>query len=396
MTLDCLQCGHSLRAGAHFCDRCGAARDTSSGWAPTLRTLQTVVDTLPHPIYLKDTEGRYILVNKAMADHHGLAVEAFRGLRTAELPNRSEGELQRIMAADRAAVERGERVDIPEIEVQLRGERQWQRMVKVPVRDENGRIVGIAGLAEDITQRKQSEAELAAARDLAEHTALLKDRLIAILAHDLRAPVAAVTTLLEPLRPGTDGVDDAMRAELLEAAFKRLKGLSQMIEELLDAARVQVGKFTVNKARLSAEDVIVRALELKPSAEAKGVRLVNALGPELALQADPKYFPQVIQNLVSNAIKFCRRGDTITIFAPQDRPHTIAVKDTGAGIPPRLLPHLFRYDVMTTSEGTGREPGMGLGLPLSQDIMRAHGGQLRVESQEGLGTTIYAELPSPS
>lgn len=154
----CAQCGRKNRAQAHFCDACGASLREAGDWRYSQRTLQAIIDALPHPIYLKTADGTYVFVNQAMADHHGLAVEAFRGLHTSGLPNRSPEELAVILDADRAVLASEARVDVPEIEVHLaHGRTAWQRMVKVPLRGPDGTVSGIVGLAEDITQRVEAE-----------------------------------------------------------------------------------------------------------------------------------------------------------------------------------------------------------------------------------------------
>ncbi|MBF0171608.1 MAG: hybrid sensor histidine kinase/response regulator [Nitrospinae bacterium] len=93
------------------------------------------------------------------------------------------------------------------------------------------------------------------------------------------------------------------------------------------------------------------------------------------------------------AIKFTKAGESITLFCPEARPGTVAVRDTGVGIPPEVQADLFRHEVKTTTVGTGGEGGTGLGLPYCAEIMKAHGGSLTVESEVGNGATFYATLP---
>ncbi|MBF0171705.1 MAG: response regulator, partial [Nitrospinae bacterium] len=108
---------------------------------------------------------------------------------------------------------------------------------------------------------------------------------------------------------------------------------------------------------------------------------------------DTTLFGEVLRNLLNNALKFCRPGDRITFFVPPDDPAAIAVKDTGVGVDPAILPDLFRHEVRTSRRGTQGEAGTGLGLPYSADIMKAHGGDLTVASTPGAGTTFVARLP---
>ncbi|VAX24933.1 hypothetical protein MNBD_NITROSPINAE03-1311, partial [hydrothermal vent metagenome] len=111
------------------------------------------------------------------------------------------------------------------------------------------------------------------------------------------------------------------------------------------------------------------------------------------LYADYSLFREVLSNLAYNAIKFCRRGDTITFYVPSGERSTIAIKDTGAGMDECTLSNIFRHDVKTTSLGTAGEKGTGIGLPFCSEIMKAHGGELFAESVKGGGSVFYAKLP---
>ncbi|MBI5179162.1 MAG: hybrid sensor histidine kinase/response regulator [Nitrospinae bacterium] len=128
-------------------------------------------------------------------------------------------------------------------------------------------------------------------------------------------------------------------------------------------------------------------------AEKKNIAIVNTVPPGTRLYADPSLYGEVLQNLLSNAVKFTREGGTVTLFIPPGEPATLAVRDTGTGITPPLLPKLFRYEEKTSTFGTAGEPGTGLGLPLSHEIIQAHGGSIRVESAAGSGSTFYVAIP---
>jgi PAS domain S-box-containing protein len=324
-----------------------------------------------------------------------MTVEEFRGFPTQSLPGRSAAEIQAILAADREAIEKGERVDIPEIEVHLNsGRRGWQHMIKIPLRDGDGTVVGIVGLAEDITQRKQIEAALVDAMKHAENATRLKDKFVSLIAHDLRSPIGAVLGLLRHLEPGTDQPGESERQASYNKAVERLNGMIRLIDVVLDITRIQSGELHLNMQRCRAVDLTVPALGLRPLAESKGVVLVSQVPDSAEVMGDETYIGQVVQNLVSNAIKFSLPGGTVTIFIPEGRPTTIAVRDTGVGVAPHMLADLFKHDVKTTSLGTHGELGTGLGLPLCHDIMQAHRGRLYVESTIGAGSTFFAELPS--
>ena len=126
----------------------------------------------------------------------------------------------------------------------------------------------------------------------------------------------------------------------------------------------------------------------------KGVRFVNNIPETMKLYCDYGLLGRVIDNLVFNAAKFCRQGDTISVFTPDDRPNVIAVRDSGPGIAEELLPDLFLGHVRTSTEGSAGEVGSGLGLPICREIVHAHDGALTVESVRGEGATFFIELPA--
>ncbi|MBI3794872.1 MAG: response regulator [Nitrospinae bacterium] len=129
-------------------------------------------------------------------------------------------------------------------------------------------------------------------------------------------------------------------------------------------------------------------------AENKCIPVDNKVDPEKRIFADQVLFGEVLKNLLSNSIKFCRKGDQITFFTPEDRPSAVGLRDTGVGINPRIIMDIFKYEVKTSTRGTDQELGTGLGLPYSHEIMVFHGGSLTVESIEGAGSAFYAEVPA--
>ncbi len=128
-------------------------------------------------------------------------------------------------------------------------------------------------------------------------------------------------------------------------------------------------------------------------ANRKEIDLICKVPTKTRLYADPDLLGRVMENLITNAIKFCNKGDKITIFVPEGEKGVIAVQDTGTGIREVYKPDLFKYEEKTSDIGTSGEKGTGLGLPLCQDIMKAHGGMLEFESEPGKGTTFFARLP---
>ncbi|HUJ75906.1 MAG TPA: PAS domain S-box protein, partial [bacterium] len=277
---------------------------------------------------------------------------------------------------------------------QADGSQTWISVSNEPLRPsaEGAGYASVSSIV-DITQFRRALQALELAKEKAEEATHLKDKFVSLVAHDLRAPMASVIGTVGMLLSDADQPLTAMQRETLGSIEERLRRQLDLVEQVLKISALQTGKLRVRKRRIDAGVVVVPALGLRYQAEQKGVRLLNEVPDGMQIAADPLLFGQVLQNLVSNAIKFSKKGDIVRLFAPAGRPNTLAVQDTGTGIPARLLPDLFRADVKTTAVGTAGERGTGMGLPLSYDIILAHGGKLDCETREGQGTTFYAELP---
>lgn len=246
----------------------------------------------------------------------------------------------------------------------------------------------------DITERKRTEQELILAKEKAESATRVKDQFISFVSHNLKSPLASMMAVIQSGYMDEDlQAHSTIRAKF-DALMQNAERSIAMIEELLSYSRLQSGIIKTNPKFFDGRAVAsLTLMSLEPLAEEKGVEIINDVPPNTRLYADPHLFTEVIQNLVSNAIKFCRKGDTITIFTPPGMGTTIAVKDTGAGISEDILPDIFRGDVLTTTVGAAGERGTGLGLPMSHDIMKIHGGNITVESRKGEGSVFYANLP---
>lgn len=241
---------------------------------------------------------------------------------------------------------------------------------------------------------KANIIELEAARNIAEEATKLKDKFVALAAHDLRSPIAMMPTALNILRDQLAGKLNEQQSKLMERCASTCEGLINTIDQLLDISRLQTGSIKPAHRFINAREMAGQVVDsLSALAERKGVTIVNEIKERMRVYADYNLIREVITNLVANAIKFTRAGDTVSVFSPADNQGAIAVKDTGVGIPPHIIPNLFRHEVKTTTMGTAGERGTGLGLPFCKDIMDAHGGSLMVESEEGKGSVFRAVLP---
>ncbi len=245
---------------------------------------------------------------------------------------------------------------------------------------------------------REALAREQAARAAAEDANRVKDDFLAVLSHELRSPLGAILTWVTLLRSGNVG---AVRQERgLEAIERNARVQTKLIEDLLDVTRIISGKSILDMALVEIGPVVDGAIEsVRGAAEAKGVRLHADLDPTVGpLLADATRLQQVIWNLLSNAVKFTPRGGSVRLeVSGTGSQAMIRVADSGRGISPQFLPHVFERFRQADASTTRAEGGLGLGLAIVRHIVEQHGGQVRADSPgEGRGATFTVQLPLPA
>ena len=229
-----------------------------------------------------------------------------------------------------------------------------------------------------------------------------KDEFLATLSHELRTPLNAILGWAQLLRTGHADPDDLSVG--LETIERNARAQAKLVEDLLDLSRIISGRLRLDPRPVELSAVVAAALEtVRPAAEAKGVRLVPALdGPVGPVLGDPDRIQQVTWNLLSNAIKFTPRGGTVELVLRREadgggtdgQAAEIVVRDTGQGIRPEFLPHVFDRLRQADASTTRRHGGLGLGLAIVRHLVELHGGTVRADSAgEGMGTTFTVRLP---
>jgi two-component system CheB/CheR fusion protein len=270
---------------------------------------------------------------------------------------------------------------------------------RMPQIDEKQRILLVI---EDITQRQLLEAERAqlltqeqAARTEAETANRAKDEFLAILSHELRNPLNALLGWSQLLRQ--QRLDEATTTRGLEAIEQSAQAQAQLIEDLLDISRITSGRLRLEAEEIDLAQVIVAAIEVVHfSAEAKHIEIVSRLdGSSTRIVADPIRLQQVVWNLLSNAIKFTPPDGRVEVSLEYVNSYAqITVSDTGQGINPEFLPHLF--DRFSQADGTKARvnPGLGLGLAIARHLVELHGGTITAASPgAGQGATFTIRIP---
>ncbi|MBI5179250.1 MAG: sensor histidine kinase [Nitrospinae bacterium] len=248
-------------------------------------------------------------------------------------------------------------------------------------------------LGDRINSMKREAVQLRHGKEMAEAAAVMKDKFISLVSHDLKAPLATITGYAHLLRHDIDLGRKEESQKHVAAVLRSSETLNALVDSLLKTSRFKMGKMALTKTPIDMASLAVRVLAgLGAAASQKGVKLHNAIAPEPHLHGDETLIQEVLHNLVSNAIKFTHPGGTVTVHRASADPRTVVVRDTGMGIDSARIPALFNYDEKTSTVGTHGEHGSGLGLPLCRDIIDAHGGTIRVESLPGEGTSVYFTL----
>jgi signal transduction histidine kinase len=247
-------------------------------------------------------------------------------------------------------------------------------------------------LAEALADRAAMAIENARLYRASVYASQLRDQVLGVVAHDLRNPLS--TILLQAAALKRRGPEPERRsAKPREAIFRAATRMNHLIQDLLDVALMEAGQLTVERARLSVRELIIGAVDMqRPLAASSSLDLRVDVDPDVPdVWIDRERLLQVFENLIGNAIKFTKAGGRITAgAAPKDREVVFWVADTGSGIAPESLPHVF--DRFWQAARAGRQ-GAGLGLPITKGIVEAHGGRIWVESTPGKGTTFFFTIP---
>lgn len=250
-----------------------------------------------------------------------------------------------------------------------------------------------AKLKQEIHERKLAEKKLEKAKNEAEEANRLKDKFVALVSHDLNNPLNIVIGYLELLQSSQELSDSGNK--MIDNALTASHDMASFIHDILNMSRIKGGKIIPECTVIDAWEIVNSVIKYYITmANEKGVELINNIPKNSKLFTDEKLLFETISNLISNAIKFCRQGDLITIFLPEGEHSGIAISDTGIGIKPELIADLFQYEKNTSTKGTSGETGTGFGLPLTREIAVALGGDLTVESTPDKGSTFCLKLPN--
>jgi PAS domain S-box-containing protein len=357
-----------------------------------------IVDATPIPVYFKGTDGRYIGANRAFADLFGVTGEDLLAKTVADLfpaeiadfHRRHDAELFRTVGSQSYELA----VRMPD------GTPRTLLYHKATLTHSDGSVRGLIGAIIDITQRKQWEDGLLAAKEAAEAASRAKGEFLANMSHEIRTPMNGIIGMTEL---ALDLARDEHQRDYLNTARSSAMGLLTVVNDILDLSKIEAGKVVIEAVAFDPAADLESALKaLHPQAAAKGLRLAVACqGPmPHAVTGDPTRIRQVLVNLVSNAIKFTERGEVavrlecagITDGRAMLR---YSVRDTGIGIARDKQEVVFDAFAQADGSTTRRFGGTGLGLAICRRLVNLMGGTIGVDSEPGRGSIFHFALGLP-
>jgi PAS domain S-box-containing protein len=354
---------------------------------------KTLISHLPQRIFIKDPNSRYILCNDIYSRDLGIDPKEIVGKNDFDFFNNELAE--KYQKDDQKVITEGIQKEFEE-KYSISGQERWTHIIKVPYRDAKDKIVGVLGIFEDITERKQRQEEIILKNYTLQAMNAEKDKFFSIIAHDLRSPFNSFLGLTQMISDELSSLPQSEIQLIADSMKKSASNLYSLLENLLEWSKMQRGHMDFNPVRFNLSLKIKNCTEtVFGQANIKNIIIRTVIPEKLELVADAHMFETIIRNLVSNAIKFTPEGGKVIISADilSDQSVEINVIDSGIGIPDEMKSKLFSISEKTSRKGTSGEPSSGLGLLLCKEFIEKHNGKIRVTSEQGKGSTFTIIIP---
>lgn len=345
-----------------------------------LKQYQFIVESAHDAIFFKDLESRYIVANNKALEAFGLSRDKVIGKNDYQILRNKE-EARKNIEDDNSVFKTGKVTEITKQMTAANGKHCWFQAIKAPQFDNQGNIIGLIGIARDITERKRAAAVLRESEKAA-----AKGQLAAQIAHEINNPLAGIKNSLLLIKDAIP--DDHPDYQYLALIDKEIKRISDIVRQMFDFYRpseARVSEFSVDDA--------IREVATLLEANCRAHNVIIGIGGKSALVKLPEaLFQQVLYNIVKNAIEASPQGGEVEITsAISEDVLTVTVSDQGDGIPERVQPHIFE-PLFTTKKGI-TTAGLGLGLSVSKNIVETLDGSLYFDSKTGKGTVFSIVIP---
>lgn len=356
--------------------------------------LRTLIDHLPDYVFIKDAECRFVTVNKAHVLMYGSRSEA-------ELIGKTDFDFsppelaEQYRRGDLEVIQQGRTLSNHEEELMTtQGEMHWVLTTKVPLRDPDGRIIGLVGIARDITKRKLAEQELKAAKEAAEVANRAKSEFLANMSHEIRTPMNAIIGMSELV---LDTALSPQQRDYVETVLSSAESLMGIINDILDFSKIESGRLELDSYPIEIREWLGDSIKsLAVRAHGKHLELACHVAPKIPryLRGDGLRLRQIVLNLMGNAIKFTQVGEVVLdVQCDQEEQDWLLlhfqVSDTGIGIAPEQQSRIFDAFEQADMSTTRNYGGTGLGLTISSRLVQLMGGKIWVDSQLGEGSTFH-------
>lgn len=361
------------------------------------RTLHAVIDAIPAMINAKDRHSRYIFMNRYQADLYGTTPSEAVGKTASEIVGKAHGVLTR--AIDKEVFSTNiAKLNYEETWHDLAGGQHTLLTTKVPLHDEHGAPVNVVTVALNITNRKRAELDAVAAKEHAEKSNRAKSTFLATMSHEFRTPLNAILGFSELIRAQSFGpLGSDKYEEYANDIHESGKHLLTLINDILDISAIEAGKRHTVKELVIVEDLLNTCVRnVAQDFESGGITLSLKISDDLPpFYADRRSIFQIVQNLLSNALKFTNRNGLVVISASAaSQQIKIEVSDTGIGIPTDQLPTILEPFSQSHLNSNITQEGTGLGLAIVKSLVDSEGGHLSIKSEVGKGTVVSLRFPN--
>ncbi len=363
--------------------------------------LQQMIDVIPDMIFYKDKNGAYLGCNKAFAEKFiGLPEEEIIGKRNEDFIHEIRNE-KFLEEKDQPILIAGEYKISEVLMTMVDGRVYDMEMIKTPFEDAQGNIVGIIGIARDISKRKQHEFEIIKAKEAAMSATMMKSQFLANMSHEIRTPMNGILGFLELLQH-TELTTE--QTEYLKEARRASEILLYLISDILDLSKIEAGKIAMEKTCFNIRNIIEEVVAIfLPKTLEKSIKFHTLITSSVPADVigDPGRLRQILNNLLSNAVKFTEQGEISVRVDCVDNltgqgVFSFEVQDTGIGISEQNINKLFSPFVQAELSTTRKFGGTGLGLAISKELIKLMNGDISIESKIGKGTifrfTVMLEI----
>ena len=358
--------------------------------------LRTLIDNIPDSIYCMDLDCRKTLANTTDLFYMGAKSES-------EVIGKNDFDFypkeiaEKFFEVDYSAIQSGKPLlNVEEYLVDINGNAHWLLTSKIPMYNNEGEITGLLGYGREITERKLAEEEIKEKNEQLQKLNASKDKLFSVIAHDLRSPFNGFLGLTQLM------VEDlsTMTLEEIQTIALSMRNsattLYRLLENLLQWSMLQQNRISFNPALIPLSPLVSDSIGMANLlATSKEIRISTNISDDILVFADSNMLLTILRNLVSNGVKFTKKGGQVIISAETlDNFTIISIEDSGIGMTPDMVNDLFRLDVNTSRKGTDGESSTGLGLIICKDFVEKHSGTMWVESEVGKGSTFCFSIPN--